>query len=257
MTSIQAKRLTGKKRIPPGPPGLPFLGVVHSLWLNSLDFSLGNYLKYGDVVRIDLMGLTGAVLHGAEANKYILVDGVDNLLIAPLIDRVHARWIVGNGLLFIDDPKHKRERRLIMPAFHRKRIEDYQTVMREATTQVLDRWRPGVTLDIAHEMHRLALIIAGRTLFSMDLANSASELGPAVATVVEAVSNPFNIGLAQVPFDMLGVGKGRTLRRSLARIDSILSKIIEGHKREHDDAGDVVSMLVAAQDEDGGHLTTE
>ena len=63
------------------------------------------------MVRIDILGLKGVVLHGAEANKYVLVDGVDNLLVAPLIDRVHARWIVGEGLLFIDDPRHKRERR--------------------------------------------------------------------------------------------------------------------------------------------------
>ncbi len=256
MTVAQIKSLP-QKRVPPGPPALPVVGVVHSLWVNSLDFSLLNYHRYGDVVRIDLFGLTGAVLHGAEANRYILVDGVDNFLIAPLIDRVHARWIVGNGLLFIDDPKHKRERRLIMPAFHRKRIEDYQRVMREATTQVLDRWKPGVELDIAREMHRLALIIAGRTLFSMDLADSANDLGPAVATVVSAISDPFHIGLAQLPFDVLGVGKGRTLRRSLARIDTILSKIIERHEREHDDTGDVVSMLVAAHDEEGGRLTVE
>src|SRR5436190_8748588 len=183
MTSVQSKSVPTRKRVPPGPPALPWAGVVQSLWTNSLDFSINNYHKYGDVVRIDLFGLTGAVLHGAEANRFILVDRADNFLIAPLIDRVHARWIVGEGLLFIDDPRHKRERRLIMPSFHRKRIEDYQRVMREATAQVMDRWTPGVALDIAGEMHRLALIIAGRTLFNMDLADSANELGPAVSAV--------------------------------------------------------------------------
>jgi len=256
MTVVQSKALP-KKRIPPGPPAVPVAGVVQSLWINSLDFSLNNYRRYGDVVRIDLFGITGAVLHGAEANRYILVDGADNLLSAPLIERVHARWIVGNGLLFIDDPKHKRERRLIMPAFHRKRIEEYQQVMREATTQVLDRWKPGVEIDIAREMHRLALVIAGRTLFNMDLAGSASELGPAVATVVAAISDPFHIAMSQLPFDVPGLGKGRTLRRSLARIDAILGKIIKQHQRAHDDTGDVVSMLVAARDEEGGRLTVE
>src|SRR5438067_9188787 len=257
MTIAQARNISQKKRVPPGPPALPVLGVVHSLWKNSLDFSLANYHRYGDVVRIDLFGLTGAVLHGAEANRHILVDAVDNFLVAPLIERVHANWIVGEGLLFIDDPRHKRERRLIMPAFHRKRIEEYQTVMREATTQVLDHWKPGVEIDIAREMHQLALVIAGRTLFNMDLADSANELGPAVATVVAALANPFHIGLAQVPVDLFGIGKGRTLRRSLARIDTILRRIIERHEREHDDTGDVVSMLVAARDEEGGRLTTE
>jgi cytochrome P450 len=230
--------------------------MVSSLWANPLAYSLRNYRRYGEVVRIDLFGIKGAALHGADANRYILVDAADNFLVAPLIDRVRARWIVGNGLLFIDDPEHRRHRRLIMPAFSRRRIEEYQHAMSEATRQMLDRWTPGAEIDIAKEMHRLALTIVGRTLFSMDLGGSARELGDAVASVVHAVSNPLNIGLAQVPFNVPPAGRGGTLRRSLARIDRVLREIIERHEREGDDAGDVVSMLLAARDEEGGRLTT-
>ncbi len=245
------------RKLPPGPPGLPFVGAVFSFAYNPLDFMLNNYRRYGEVIRIDLLGIKGAALHGADANRYILVDAVDNFLVAPLIDKVHARWIVGNGLLFIDDPQHRSQRRLIMPAFHRKRIEEYQRVMRETTTQMLDKWRPGRTLDISKEMHQLALVIAGRTLFSMDLGGAASELGHAVATMIATLSNPLNLGLAQLPFDVPPVGRGRTLRRGLARIDRVLGKIIEHHRREGDDTGDVVSMLVAAQDEEGKGLTPQ
>ena len=246
-----------KRKLPPGPPGLPLIGAVSSFLSNPVDFMMDNYHRYGEVVRIDLLGIKGAALHGAAANKYILVDGVDNFLVAPLIERVHARWIVGHGVLFIDDPEHKQQRRLMMPAFHRKRIEEYQRTMREITAQRLNRWKPGATMDIAREMHQLALIIAGRTLFSVDLGGSSRELGKAVATLVTSVTNPVNIALAQVPFDILGIGKGGTLRRSLARIDATLRKIIEEHERDKRDTGDVVSMLVAARDEEGGRMTTE
>ncbi len=254
MTAIQAKQTYHQ---PPGPFAVPFIGTLYSYLNNPLDYALRQYRRFGEVVRIDILGIQGAALHGPEANRYILVDAVDNFLVAPLIDKVRARWIVGDGVLFIDDPRHKRERKLMLPAFHRKRIEEYQDTMREVTTQLLDSWRPGVTIDIAREMHRLALIIAGRTLFNVDLAGSARDLGPAVATVVEAVSNPFNIALAQLPIDLFSVGKGGTLRRSLRRIDTILREIIERHERDGKDTGDVVSMLVAAHDEEGGHLTVQ
>src|SRR5204863_4967843 len=102
-----------------------------------------NYRRYGEVVRINMLGIRGAALHGAEANRYILVDAADNFLVAPLIDKVRARWIVGRGLLFIDDPEHRQQRRLIMPAFSRKRIEGYQHTMAEVTAQMLDRWTSG------------------------------------------------------------------------------------------------------------------
>lgn len=244
-------------KIPPGPPALPFFGAVISYLHNPLDFMMENYRRYGDVVRIDIMGLKGAALHGAEANRMILVDNVSNFLIEPLINRVHARWIVGNGLLFIDDPAHKQQRRLMMPAFHRKRLEAYSQVMREATEQMLAGWRPGVEIDIWAQMHALALVIAGRSLFSMDLAGSENELGSAVAALVKVISNPLNIGLAQIPFDLPGGGEGATLRRGLKRIDSTLTRIIEEHEAGRRDTGDVVSMLVSARDEEGNRLTTE
>jgi len=243
-------------RIPPGPPEWPLVGVVSSFFYNPLDFMMRNYSLYGEVIRINLLGIKGAALHGADANRYILVDGVDNFLVEPLIDRVHARWIVGRGLLFIDDPEHRQQRRLIMPAFSRRRIEEYQNAMRDATAQMLDRWTSGVEFDVAAEMHRLALTIVGRTLFSMNLGGSASHLGSAVASVVKAVSNPLNIALVQVPFDVFSVGQGGTLRKSLRRIDRVLRRVIERHEREGDDSGDVVSMLVAARDEEGHGLTT-
>ncbi len=244
------------RKLPPGPPGLPFIGPVAPFMLDPLTFMMRNYERYGDVVRIDMMGLKGAALHGADANRYILVDAVDNFLVAPLIDKVHARWIVGKGLLFIDDPEHRQQRRLIMPAFHRKRIEEYQVSMREATTQMLDLWTPGATLDISQQMHRLALMIVGRTLFSKDLGGSSHDLAESVAAVIHAVSGPLNVGFAQLPFDVPGLGQGGTLRRALAHIDTVLKEIIEQHEEDGSDTGDIVSMLVAARDEEGGSLTT-
>src|SRR6478752_5039459 len=130
-------------KLPPGPSGPPFIGPVVPFMLDPVRFMMDNYRRYGDVVRINMLGLRGAALHGADANRYILVDHADNFLVAPLIDRVRARWIVGRGLLFIDDPEHRQQRRLIMPAFSRKRVEGYQQAMVEATDAMLARWPEG------------------------------------------------------------------------------------------------------------------
>ncbi len=151
------------RNTPPGPTGLPLFGSVFPWMRDQPRFLLDTYGRYGEVVRFQFLGFRGAILHGAEANRYILVDAVDNFLVGPVIDRARARWIVGQGVLFIDEPLHHEQRRLILPSMHRKRIAAYQQTMREVTTQILDRWQSGEVINIANEMDDLALIIEGHT----------------------------------------------------------------------------------------------
>ena len=241
--------------VPPGPKGLPLVGSIFPWMRDQPQFLLETYQRYGEVVRFQFLGFRGAILHGAEANRYILIDAVDNFLVGPVIDRARARWIVGKGILFIDEPEHLQQRRLILPSMHRKRIEVYQRVMREVTTQILDRWQPGVEINVASEMDDLALIIEGRTLFSMDFSGTEHALSDAVAVVTRTMNDAFRIAFAQLPFDVPGIGYGHSVRKAISRIKAILEEIIARHKREESDTGDIVSMLVAARDEDGNRLS--
>ncbi len=205
-----------RKKLPPGPADLPVLGSVVP-WLHDQPrFLLETYRRYGDVVRFHFLGFRGAILHGAGANRYILADAVENFLVAPVIDRARARWIVGEGVLFIDNPAHRQQRRLIMPSMHRKRIEVYQQVMREVSTQILDRWTPGVEIDIASEMDDLALIIEGRTLFSMDFSGAEHELSDSVTVVTQTMNDAFRLAFAQLPFDVPGIGYGVPAMRKVS-----------------------------------------
>src|SRR5690242_1219928 len=239
----------------PGPKGLPLLGSVFPWLRDQPRFLLETYRRYGEVVRFQFLGFRGAILHGAEANRYLLIDAVDNFQVGPVIDRARARWIVGQGILFIDEPEHRQQRRLILPSMHRQRIEGYQQVMREVTTQILDRWRPGEVIDVASELDDLALLIEGRTLFSLDLGGTERALSEAVTVVTQTMNDALRIAFAQFPFDIPGIGSGRSVRRAIARIRATLEEIIARHEREEDDAGDIVSMLVAARDEEGHRLS--
>ncbi len=243
------------KSRPPGPAGLPLLGSVFPWLRNQPRFLLETYRRYGEVVRFEFLGFHGAILHGAEANRYILIEAVNNFQVGSVIDRARARWIVGQGILFIDEPLHRQQRGLILPSMHRKRIEAYQQVMREVTTQILDRWQPGVAIDVASEMDDLALIIEGRTLFSLDFSGTEHALSDAVTVVTQTMNDAFRIAFAQLPFDIPGIGYGRSVRRAITLIRATLEEIITRHEREGSDAGDIVSMLVAARDEEGHRLS--
>src|SRR5689334_1188457 len=98
-------------RLPPHPPALPLVGTLFASLRDPLGFPLRNYRRYGEVVGVRLPGLRGVALYGPAANRYILVDAAENFLVAPLIDRLGVRLFVGEGVLFIDDPAHRRQRR--------------------------------------------------------------------------------------------------------------------------------------------------
>ena len=244
-------------KLPRGPRTLPVVGSLVPYLRDQPGFLRESYRRYGPVIGFQFLNLKGAILVGAEANRHILVDAVNDFLVSPIIDNANARWIVGYGLLFIDNPPHDPQRRLIMPAMHHARLEAYQRVMRDTTQQVLDRWTPGQEIDLADEMDDLALLVAGRTLFNMDFSGEARDLSDSVAVVVQTMNDVFRIAFAQLPFDVPGLGYGGSLRRAIARANTIVDDMIADHERSGVDTGDVVSMLIAARDEDNARLTPQ
>jgi cytochrome P450 len=107
--------------------------------------------------------------------------------------------LLGRGLLINDGQSWLHQRRLMQPAFHRKRLATYGTFMTNATVAMLERWlarsEGGMPLNIPEEMIRLTLQIVGQTFFDLDLGQETSLIGPAVTTALgllgEYVYRPF------------------------------------------------------------------
>ncbi len=76
--------------------------------------------------------------------------------------------LLGDGLLTIDGDFHRRSRRIMLPAFHRERIEAAGEIMRFETARALDGIRVGDTFDLYAFTRELALRIAMRALFGLD-----------------------------------------------------------------------------------------
>ncbi len=75
----------------------------------------------------------------------------------------------GVGLFGVNSDEHRAHRRLLMPAFHKQRIESYRDAMVAVTEAVLNRWRPGETVDVAAQMRALTLGVAVKTLFGAEV----------------------------------------------------------------------------------------
>ena len=83
------------------------------------------------------------------------------------------RPLFGNGLANSNDDFHRRQRRLLQQAFHRKRIAGYVLTMTRAASDLVESWRPGEVVAVDKRMEDLALTVIGATLFSTELGRDA------------------------------------------------------------------------------------
>ncbi len=158
-----------------------------------------------------------------------------------------AKVLLGNGLLTSEDEQHMRQRRLVQPAFHRDRIREYATRMVAAAVEHGERWVDGVEVDMTADMSALTLDIVGRTLFSADLRDDAADVGEALNKLLEAFPRLMLPGgqlIARIPGTVLN-----KLPAELDELDAVVQRLIDDH-RAAGDSGDLLSMLIAAQ-EDG------
>lgn len=167
-----------------------------------------------------------------------------------------AKTLLGEGLLTSEGAFHLRQRRMIQPLFHRQRINNYAISMIESAEKMADKWQDGEELDISQEMMHLTLQIVGKTLFSANVADEADEIGKAMTDLVELFDYlmlPFAQLLAKLPLP-----HSIRFKKAKATLDAVIYGIINERRQSGEDKGDLLSMLLIAQDEDdGGQMTDE
>src|SRR6266849_5529103 len=162
------------------------------------------------------------------------------------------KHVFGEGLLTSEGDFWLRQRRLAQPAFHRARIASYAATMVAYAQRMLDGWRDGDERDAHQEMMRLTLQIVGKTLFDADVERDAQEVGKSLELLLE-IGADFRRTIF-VPH-WLPTPANLRVKREVAQIEKILYRIIAERRGSGRDAGDLLSMLLAAQDEDGSRMT--
>jgi cytochrome P450 len=209
--------------------------------------------KYGDVVFFKVGNERIYLFNHPDLIRDVLVTNQKNFTKSRALQR--AKLLLGEGLLTSEGEFHLRQRRLAQPAFHRDRVNGYGRVMAEYSERTSSRWHHNQQLDMHEEMMKLTLAIVARTLFSADVENEATEIGDALTDAFAA----FNI--ATLPFseilEKLPLPHVRRFEAARDRLDATIYRIIGERRNSARDHGDLLSMLLMAQDTegDGGTMT--
>ena len=238
----------GTRVLPPGPKLSLFERAAYWPGRDMLGFITRLARTYGDLVTYRIGGETIFLVNDPHHIKEILVTHNRNFTKSRGLER--TKRLLGNGLLTSEGAMHLRQRRLMQPAFHRERIVGYGQTMVTYADRARRDWRDGETLDVAQEMTRLTLSIAGKTLFDVDVEKQAAEVGRAMNDVMESFWTtmlPFVNLLERMPIPKL-----RRAKAARGRLDTIIYGMIAERRASGRDHGDLLSMLLNAQDEEAG-----
>jgi cytochrome P450 len=231
---------------PPGPRDVVPGWTIVSFYRDPIGSLQRMARTYGDVARFRWGSRYEHLLVHPELVERVLVT--EQRAFAKGQALQETKRILGEGLLTSEGDLHLRQRRLVQPLFHRRRIAAYADEMVACTERMLERWRDGAEVDAHEEMTRLTLAIVARTLLAADVEGEAAEIGRALTDALDSLQRfmlPFPDLVELVPLPST-----RRLRASRERLDATIFRLIE-ERRARPGGGDLLSLLLEARDEDG------
>ena len=236
--------------VPVAPGRWPLLGHTPSMLMYRSAFTSTLY-RYGDVVRIYLGPLATYFVTSPELTHEVLVTAGAGFAKGAMFDKF--RPYLGNGLVLSNGSFHLRQRRLIQPAFHRDRITRYAQTMASAVSELTESWRPGEVRQVDEDMQGLAVTVVGETLFSTELGKSA--IAEARRSIPVVIGQGMIRALSPAFVERLPIPGNRRFDEAIERMRAIVLEVIAEWRAHDVDHGDLLSMLLLAQDDAGEGMT--
>lgn len=163
----------------------------------------------------------------------------------------------GNGLVVAEGERWRRQRKLMQPLFGPNTVKQFFNVMVDSARQMTDRWEPACrsnqVFDMADEMNRVTLQIAGRALFHDSFDQSADRIGHWTHVINRYSAKP-PLPIIRSPWFPSRIN--RKLKKALIEFHAFLQEMIQRRKQLNDQA-DLISLLLHARHEENGEPMTD
>jgi cytochrome P450 len=208
--------------------------------------------KYGDAftVNVPIFG-HAVVISGAAEIKQLFTSGPD------LVDNqeVNLGRVLGPRSLFaLSGEEHRRQRKLLVPPFHGRRLAAYEKIVEEETVRELASWPEGRAFATLPSMMRITLNAILRAVFGAEGAEFAE---------LRALLPPFvTLGsrLAVLPITKKGRwNPWRRFERMRREYDAVVDRLIAKARADDrlDDRDDVLALMLQSRYDDGSELSRE
>jgi len=210
--------------------------------------------KYGDIAHYKIRRHHIVFLNHPDYIREVLVVQNDNFIKERTVQR--TRMLLGDGMITSEGAEHRAQRQVAQPAFHRQRISEYASAIVDEAARARDSWKAAEQRDIATDMMHLTLKIVARTLFAADLQDEVAELTDAINRIMGLYNFLVMLPAAEWLVHLRPPGLAAFVK-ARKRIDAVVYRMIDAHRRRGGDGGSLLDMMLAASPDGGGDRDSE
>ncbi len=257
MTATLERPQTTPQPIPTYPGGHPIWGTGRMFAADPIALLLQAMHDYPEIVRMRFGPFSLHVVSDADLAKEVMVTRNRNFE-RPQNIRTILDAVSGVNLFNSNGEVWRRQRRLLQPAFHMRRIVGFADTMTGETERLLQEWTTnpaiaaGQPVDVEKEMMRVTFNIVGKALFGVDMqeAGRSQELSAAFATNAAWIDHRLGNLLAAPLWMPTRLNRG--FKQSRATASRLIGQIIDDRRREGGDHDDFLQMLLDLRYDDTG-----
>jgi cytochrome P450 len=237
--------------LPPGPTAPPLVQFAYALTHTQRGVRRMRE-RYGDAftVNLPIFGRSLVISDPAQIKQLFLAgpESVDNL------ERNLGR-VFGPGSLFaLTGEEHRKQRKLLIPPFHGRRLAAYEKIVEQETLREMARWPRGEPFPVLPSTMRITLDVILRAVFGAE--------GAQFELLREEFPAAIKLGsrLAVVPVPRKGFGPWSPWDRffELRRhFDAIVDRLIDKAEADGnlDEREDILALMLQARYDDGSRMT--
>lgn len=239
--------------LPPGPSAPRTLQGVYGL-LMPMRGMRELRERYGDAftVNMPVFGSSVVISAPAEIKRLFRAGGDEVGNVEPNLGRV----LGPNSMFALSGEQHRRQRKLLLPPFHGRRLAAYERIVEDETMRELAAWPDRAAFATLPSMMRITLNVMLRAVFGA----GGTELARLRELLPRLVTLGSRLAVVQVPQIDLGRfspwGRFWRLRREY---DAIVDDLIAIARRDGDldERKDMLALLLQSRYDDGSAMSRD
>ncbi|HEY9848332.1 MAG TPA: cytochrome P450 [Leptolyngbyaceae cyanobacterium] len=215
----------------------------------------------GDIYVAKFAGFPNQVILGNPKAIEELFTSDHKLFESAPTNQILQPLLGSYSLILHDGAYHQRQRKLLMPPFHGERMKAYGEIICEVTEKVIGDWKIGQPFTARHYTQEISMRVILRAVFGLAEGERYEQLNEKLTSLLEITGSPLSssfLFLRSLQKDLGSWSPWGKFLRQRQEIDELLYAEIRERRAKNDLSGqDILSLMLAARDEEGQPMTDE